>query len=161
MKLTHQTYLSRVVEPPADATPLRKAFGAEIDSRYAEVFPVSQISPMTLRDYLVQSQDVPAATLARDAARLDSLSGDVVVLAPRAVEGVEALSPRPELTHIGSYLPAEADTAARPLPRATTAESPQIATPAASTGTPLQKKTILLTVVGALALVVILALLLS
>jgi hypothetical protein len=114
---------------------------------------------MSLRDYLAQSQDVPAPALATDAARLDGLSGDVVVLAPRAVEGVEALHPRPELTHIGSYAPAEADNAPRELPKA--ARATQLATPGTSTGTPLQKRTVLWIVLGALALAVLLVVLLA
>ena len=160
MTLAHQTYLSRLDAPPAEATPLTEAFGAGIDQTYAEVFAISDIAPMTLRDYLAQSQDIAPATLAADAARLDGLSGDVVVLAPRAVEGVDALHPRRELTHIGSYAPAEVDGTPRPLPRADAPDPPRIATPGASTGTPLQKRTILWSVLGALAIVVILALLL-
>jgi hypothetical protein len=156
MRLAHQTYLSRLTDPPADATPLGEAFGAEIDETHAEVFAVDDIAPMSLRDYLAQSQDVPAATLAADAGRLDGLSGDVVVLAPRAVEGVRALHPRPELTHIGSYLPAGADDAPRPLD-APVEDGPHIATPGVATGTPLQRKTIAWIVLGALALVLIVA----
>lgn len=117
LKLAHQTYLSRL-EGEDGATPLTEAFGAPVDATYAEVFAVRDVAPMGLRAYLNEAHDIPEATLAADAARLDALSGDVVVLAPRAVEGIAALEPRPEFTHIGSYAPAEVDDAPRDLPRA-------------------------------------------
>ncbi len=117
LKLAHQTYLSRL-DGEGGAMPLTEAFGAPVDATYAEVFAVGDVAPMGLRAYLGQAHDIPEPTLAADAARLDALSGDVVVLAPRAVEGIAALEPRPELTHIGSYAPAEVDDAPRDLPRA-------------------------------------------
>lgn len=116
LSLAHQTYLSRLSGPDAGDVPLANAFGAAIDATYCEVFSVDDISPMTLREYLAQAHDIKAEVLAPDAARLDALSGDVVVLAPLAVEGVTTLSPRPELTHIGSYAPAEVDNTPRDLP---------------------------------------------
>ncbi|UWQ19152.1 hypothetical protein [Jannaschia sp. M317] len=153
LTLAHQTYLSRLdAEPPA-ATALPEAFGAAIDATYAEVFSVEDIAPMRLRDYLSQAHDIPSDTLAADAARLDALSGDVVVLAPRAIEGLTRLSPQPELTHIGSYPTAEADNAPRELPPA--AKQPQLATPATATGTPVQRKVIPWIVIGALVLAVL------
>ncbi|PWJ16979.1 hypothetical protein [Jannaschia seohaensis] len=156
VSLAHQTYLSRLEEaPPEGATPLRDAFGAEIDTTYAEVFAISDIAPLSLRDYLAQAHDIPAETLAAQAARLDALSGDVAVLAPRAVEGLSELHPRPELTHIGSFAPAEVDNVPRELPPA--AKTPGIATPAAATGAPLQRRKITLIVLAALVLVVLLA----
>ncbi|MDB2408088.1 hypothetical protein N9W17_06210 [Jannaschia sp.] len=158
MSLAHQTYLSPLEDLPRDATPLREAFGAEIDATYAEVFAVTDIAPMSLRDYLGQAHDVPSEALAPEATRLDALSGDVAVLAPRAVEGVAVLHPRPELTHIGSFAPAEADFTPGALPEAGAA--PAIATPAVATGAPLQQRTITWVVLAGLALVVALALLL-
>ena len=70
------------------APPLAEAFGAALDPTHVEVFAVTDVAPMGLRAYLVQAHDIPAATLDADAARLDALEGDVVVLAPRAVEGI-------------------------------------------------------------------------
>lgn len=118
LELPHQTYLSQLSEA-VGGTSLAEAFGARVDATYAEVFAVSDVAPLGLRAYLAQAHDIPEATLGADAARLDSLSGDVVVLAARAVEGVGVLEPRPELTHIGSYAPAEADMAATGVPRVT------------------------------------------
>ena len=158
MKLPHQTYLSQLDEN-AEGPPLGEVVGAAIDPTYAEVFAVADVSPMGLRAYLAQAHDIPEATLAQDAARLDALSGDVLVLAPRAVEGVAALEPRPELTHIGSYAPAEADNAPRELPRAAREPAaPDRATaPDART---LPRGTIAAIVIAALVLAAVLLLLL-
>lgn len=153
LTLAHQTYLTRLAEV-VEGTALPDALGAKIDETYAEVFAVADVAPMGLRAYLAEAHDIPADTLAADAARLDGLSGDVVVLAPRAVEGVADLNPRPELTHIGSYLPAEADNTPRDLPPA--AKAPKIATPAASVGEPVTKKRLLWIVLAALVLAVLL-----
>lgn len=126
VKLDHQTYLSRLSED-GHGMPLADALGAKIDATYAEVFAVRDVEPMGLRSYLGQAHDIPDDELAPDAARLDGLSGDVVVLAPRAVEGLTELDPLPELTHIGSYAPAEADNSPRDLPPAV--KEPRLAEP--------------------------------
>ena len=140
LKLTHQTYLSRLSEE-VSATSLETAVGD------AEVFAVEDVAPMGLRAYLAQAHDIPDPVLAADAARLDALSGDVVVLAPRAVEGLQTLTPRPELTHIGSYAPAEADDSPRSLPRAS--KSPHLETPGSAVGNPMTKRRIVWIVLGA------------
>ncbi|TFL19060.1 hypothetical protein [Jannaschia formosa] len=152
VKLAHQTYLSRLDETPVDATPLQEAFGAAIDTTYAEVFSTADIAPMRLRDYLAQAHDIPPERLSAEAARLDGLSGDVAVLAPRAVEGLSELQPRPELTHIGSFAPAEADSAPRELPPAS--RSPGVATPATSADSGRPTRTILWIVLGVLVVVI-------
>lgn len=128
VKLAHQTYLSRL-GGAAGGTPLAEALGAAVDPTYAEVFAVRDVEPMGLRAYIGQAHDIPEAELAGDAARLDGLSGDVLILASRAVDGLPALSPRPELTHIGSYAPAEADNTPRDLPPAV--KEPSVAAPEA------------------------------
>lgn len=158
VKLAHQTYLSRL-SGDAEGTPLAEALGAAVDPTYAEVFAVRDVSPMGLRAYLGQAHDIPDAALAEDAARLDALSGDVLVLAPRAVEGLEALSPRPELTHIGSYAPAEADNAPRDLPPAVK-EPSMAAVEAPAAGKGLSKGAIGAIVVVALVLAALLLVLL-
>lgn len=156
LKLAHQTYLSQLAGP-GDGPSLAEAFGAEIDATYAEVFAVRDVQPMGLRAYLAQAHDIPEATLAADAARLDALSGDVVVLAPRALEGLDALEPRPELTLIGSYAPAEADNAPRDLPPAV--KEPSRVTPEAAGRGPIAPRTIALIVGAALVLAALLVLL--
>lgn len=147
IKLAHQTYLSRLTEAPADATPVTEAVGAPVDTTYAEVFAIADLAPMGLRAYLAQAHDIPEAHLAADAAKLDHLSGDVLVLAPKALGDLTELHPRPELTFIGSYSPAETDDTRRELPpaRATTAEPAIPAPGAAPTG---NRQTRLIVVAG-------------
>ncbi|SDZ18506.1 hypothetical protein SAMN05444004_10776 [Jannaschia faecimaris] len=153
VKLAHQTYLSRL-SSETEGTPLAEALGADIDATYAEVFAVRDVEPMGLRAYLAQAHDIPEDALAADATRLDGLSGDVLVLAPRALDGVEALSPRPELTHIGSYAPAEADNAPRDLPRAV--KEPSVVAPEVSEAPGPSKRMITVIVVVALLLAAVL-----
>ncbi len=154
MKLAHQTYLSRLTETPADATPVTEAVGAPVDTTYAEVFAIADLAPMGLRAYLAQAHDIPEDNLAPDAAKLDYLSGDVLVLAPKALDDLTELDPRPELTFIGSYSPAEADDTRRELPpaRPATAE-PAIPAPEAA---PTNNRQIRLIVVAGLAAAVLL-----
>lgn len=130
LKLDHQTYLSRLTEP-GDGPSLDEAFGAAIDATYAEVFAIADIAPMTLRDYLAQAHDIPQDALSPDAAKLDALSGDVVVLAAGAVAGVETLAPRPELTAIGAYAPVQANRQAD-LPKADLSPGPAAEMPPAA-----------------------------
>ncbi|WP_371155123.1 hypothetical protein [Jannaschia sp. 2305UL9-9] len=154
LNLAHQTYLSRLSDPVANTVPLAQAFDAAIDPTYAEVFAIGDIAPMRLRDYLAQAHDIRADVLSRDAARLDGLSGDVVVLAPQAVEGVTMLTPRPELTHIGSYAPAEVDNRPRDLPPA--AKTSQLAdAPEVPAGPGLNRRVIGLIVAVAIVLAAI------
>ena len=123
--IPHQTYLGGTA---AAGDALRDALGAGVDPAHTEVFAVADVAPMGLRDYLAQAHDIPLERLAPDAAKLDALSGDVVVLAPRAVEGVRRLEPAPHLTHVGAYAPAAVDDRPRELPPA--AREPGLAEPA-------------------------------
>jgi hypothetical protein len=151
LRLEHQTYLSRLSEP-GNGPSLAEAMGAPIDETHAEVFAVEDIRPMRLADYLTQAHDVPAEALARDATRLNALSGDVIVLAPGAVEPVEALNPRPEVTAIGAYGPAEADNAPRDLPEVD--GTAQAAMPASPTAPARGNKAVVWIVLVALVLAV-------
>ncbi|MEM8822767.1 MAG: hypothetical protein AAGF30_04070 [Pseudomonadota bacterium] len=155
LKLDHQTYLSRLTDP-GDGPSLDEAFGAEIDETYAEVFAIADIAPMSLRDYLAQAHDIYDETLAADAAKLDSLSGDVVVLAPRALRRAEALQPRSELTPIGAYAPVAANDAMGDLPKASLDPAPS---PEATMSPPPQGSRRTLIAVIVLAFVVTLGML--
>ncbi|MGB3406404.1 MAG: hypothetical protein WBA67_02830 [Jannaschia sp.] len=158
LTLAHQTFLSRLSETPEDAVSLADAFAAPIDNTYAEVFAIGDVSPMSLRDYLAQAHDIPVDLLAVDAARLDALSGDVVVLAPRALEGGGTLHPRGELTHIGSYATAEADNAPRDLPPAV--RDPALAAPDVPSDPPVRASRVPWIIAGALVLAALLVALL-
>ncbi|GIT89736.1 hypothetical protein JANAI62_07790 [Jannaschia pagri] len=147
LTLAHQTYLSRLSSLPAEATPLAEAFGAPVDATYVEVFALSDIAPMSLTDYLAQAHDVAPAPLSAHAARLDALSGDVVILAPGALEAGGDLTPRSELTHIARLPLAEADNAPRDLPPA--AKDPSAVEPRPSSGRDGIPRRIILWIVAA------------
>lgn len=146
--IPHQTYLGGTA-PAGEA--LRAALGAdEVDTTHAEVFAASDIAPMSVRDYVAQAHDVPQANMAGDADALDTLAGDVVVLAPRAVERVRRLDPGPGLRHVGAYPVAEADDTPRELPPA--AREPRLAEPERrSSGPAMSRGTILAIVLAGLA----------
>ena len=149
--LATQSYLDG---PAADPAPLRAALGAQVDPAHVEVVELSDLAPMSLRDYLAQAHDVDPSELAADAARLDGLSGRVVLVLPRAVEGLAFLDPDATLTEMGAYRTARADHAARPLPRA--APEARVATPGAAADTGPSGRTIALAVGAALVLAVLL-----
>ncbi|MEM8851514.1 MAG: hypothetical protein AAGE03_15965 [Pseudomonadota bacterium] len=149
LKLDHQTYLSRLTAP-GDGPSLAEAFGAEIDATYAEVFAITDIAPMILRDYLTQAHDIPEPALFTDAAKLDALSGDVVVLAAGAVRGISVLDPRPELTAIGAYAPAQANDTPGDLPKALPGDDP-MPEPAPPPPPPGSRRTLIWVILIALA----------
>ena len=148
LKLAHRTYLAPT-EETAGTTSVPDALGAPVAADHVEVFAIRDVAPMGLRSYLAQAHDISPAAMEADSGRLDALSGDVLIVAPRAVEGVAALEPRPELTHIGSYAPAEADMAPRDLPPAATPEREERAA-RTEPGKPLDRSRILWIVAAAL-----------
>lgn len=152
MRLARRTYLSGGEEAEGD-TSLDEAFGAPVDPAHVEVFTLEDVAPLSLRDYLAQAHDIPQAALAADRARLDAVRGQVVIVAPRAVAGIDALDPDPQLGHIGSYAPMAADDAPRDLPRAT--GSGAAARPIADPRGRLGRGTIFWVVVAALVLAVL------
>ncbi|SFI95643.1 hypothetical protein [Jannaschia pohangensis] len=149
-----QSYLTG---PADDSSGLQAAVGGSVDAKFAEVFEVGDVAPMGLRAYLAQAHDIPGETLAPDAARLDGLGGTVIVLAAGAVAGLSSLSPRSDLTHIGSYAPTEADMAPTTLPRPT-ATSPMPARPKPTSRPGPKGATIVWIVLAALALAAVLIL---
>lgn len=157
IRLARRTYLSGA-EPTGDETPLAEAFGASVDATHAEVFAVEDVAPLTLRDYLAQAHDIPQAALSVDRARLDAVRGQVAILAPRAVDGLDALDPEPQLVHLGSYAPTRPDDAPRELPPAARGR----ATPRAEAarGRSVPPRTILWIVLAALGLAGLILLLL-
>lgn len=152
MRLTRRTYLSGGTEAQGD-TPLAKALGAEVDPANVEVFSLSDVAPLGLRDYLAQAHDIPQAVLAPDRARLDATRGQVVIVSPRGVQGLNAIEPDRQLVHLGSYEPARTDDAPRELPRADRT-APQPRSEPAPRGGP-SRGTILWIVAAALVLAVL------
>ena len=149
--IPHQTYLGGSV---TDGEVLKDALGADgVDTTHAEVFAISDIAPMRLRDYIAQAHDVPASRMEGDALTLDGLRGDVVVLSPRALDGVTRLDPSPLLDHIGAYAQAEADDTPRELPPA--AREPSLAEPDRPAEAGPKRTPLLWIAVGALVLAAI------
>lgn len=120
--LPHQTHLGRLTTPATDTITLAKFLGLEtVEGSLSEVFAVADIASIGLRSYLSQAHDIALDTLSHDRAKLDALQGDVLTIPGRAFGPNGAtLRPSPQLTHIGSYATAQADTAPRALPKATT-----------------------------------------
>jgi hypothetical protein len=122
--LPRGTFLSRMeggAVAPDDAA-LSGALGAPVDASRTELFAVADLDGMGLRDYLAQAHEADRAALDADAARLDALEGDVLLLTPRAISARADLSPAHHLTHVGAYPVPAADHAAAPLPRAEPAQ---------------------------------------
>lgn len=140
-----QTYLTG---PAEDVVPLQAALGAQVDAHHVEAFQLADIAPLMLRDYLAQAHDVPRDAMAGDAVKLDSLSGMVVVVAPRALLGLDALAPAKHLTHVGAYGAPVPDDTPGALPKATM-QAPD-AVPQPITEPEPGSRTILYVVIGAL-----------
>ena len=74
------------------------------DMRYVEVFRPRDMQPMSLTDYLVEGIGLPRDAVTADRARLDALSGHVLLLLSGALGGRSGrIVETPELTHIGTY----------------------------------------------------------
>ena len=113
----YQTFLSRLDDTNASED-LKTLTGHEgLDPNGAEVFALKDIEAIGLSTYLAEAYDIPKSTLAQDAAKLNALAGDVVVLSPKAI-GRKAVMLRldPILTHVGSYLPKQPDNSPRAVP---------------------------------------------
>jgi hypothetical protein len=127
--LPRGTFLSRMGGDAPEGGALSRALGAPVDAARTELFAVGDLDGMGLRDYLAQAHEAERAALDADAARLDALSGDVLIVTPRALSARAELAPAPQITHIGSYPVPAANQAAAPLPPAEPArdDPPRIA----------------------------------
>lgn len=116
--VAHQTFLSRLQDDAATDTTLPMLFGyPALDPSGAEVFAIADVAAMGLRTYLAEAYDIAPETLQRDAAVLDALGGDVIILTPKALgyTGTE-LSMVPYVRHVSSHATLSADNAPRSLP---------------------------------------------
>jgi hypothetical protein len=118
--LPRGTFLSRMGDGSArpDDAALSNALGAPVDASKTELFAVADLDGMGLRDYLAQAHEADRTALDADAARLDALDGDVLIVTPRALSARADLTPAPNLAYVGAYPVPAADHAARPLPPA-------------------------------------------
>jgi hypothetical protein len=103
---------------PGEDWPLKQALGATVlDTSRVQVFPLSDLEGVGLRDYLIDGMGVDPATLAPDAATLDALEGYVAVLPSAAFGGTaQTLHPRPPLRLLGTYAEVDMPVTFEPLP---------------------------------------------
>ncbi|MEP1793016.1 hypothetical protein [Parasphingorhabdus sp.] len=88
----------------------------EVTADDVELFALSDLTGLGLRQYLMDGYAVPSQAVQADHARLDALDGYVMLLLSRvSAEGPVALSPSPELTLIGTYREPRADHIAVPI----------------------------------------------
>lgn len=88
-----------------------------IDPTYVELFDVADLSDIGLAGYLTDGLGVPDAALAKDRARLETLTGPVLILLSKALHGREVqLRPDPRLTLIGTYTEDRPPVHFEPLP---------------------------------------------
>ena len=151
------THLSRL-RGEAPGGGLADALGAPVDPSGVEAFSAQDVESMGLRAYLASAHDADPGALETDAVWLDQLRGTVVVVTPKALPAGGTLTLSEELHMVGSYPTAAADHSAAALPRRSPDEVPRVATPGASTGDATPNRTILWTVLAALALAAILVL---
>ncbi len=98
--------------------PLQEALGADVlNADHVELFPVSDLDELGLTGYLEQGYGMDHADLADMRARLDGLSGHVLIVTSRAFgETAQTLTPRAPLRLIASFNEDTAPVAFEPLP---------------------------------------------
>ncbi|WP_422071821.1 aspartate carbamoyltransferase catalytic subunit [Tranquillimonas rosea] len=98
--------------PDDSGWPLKRALGAtHLDPERVEVLATRELTGMGLSGYLVEGQGVQEAQVVPDRARLDALTGHVVVLPSVALgTGAQTLRPTAPLAHFATY----SETPARP-----------------------------------------------
>lgn len=88
----------------SDPAAVNAALGAEIDTEQVEIFPISDLEGIGLAGYLTEGNAVPPAQLVPDRAKIDKLSGWVLIVFSRAFgDAAMTLTPAPALTLIGTY----------------------------------------------------------
>lgn len=93
-----------------DPNALNAALGAEVDPKFVEVFPVSDLEDIGLLGYLSSGNGVPGEQLAPDRRKLEHLSGWVLIVFSQAFgDRAVTLTPPPTFTLIGTYNEAQPD----------------------------------------------------
>lgn len=91
----------------------------ELDPAFVEIFDLADLSGVGLAGYLSDGLGLPEATLTADRARLDALTGPVLILLSKALHGRAGnLAPDPRLTLIGTYVEVRPAVHFEPLPTA-------------------------------------------
>lgn len=90
----------------------------DLDPAYLEIFDLADLSGVGLSSYLTDGLGVPEAAIP-DRARLDLLTGPVLILLSKALHGREvSLTPDPRLTLVGTYAEERPPVHFDPLPTA-------------------------------------------
>ncbi len=97
---------------------LQEALGVDrLNMEFVELFPVSTLEGVGLAGYMVDGLGVSEAEVEEDRARLEALSGTVLVLLSSAFGGHAAtLTPKPPLRWVGTYTEERAPVSFKPLP---------------------------------------------
>ena len=91
----------------------------DIDPAFVEIFDLADLSGVGFAGYLTDGLGVPEATLTADRARLDALTGPVLILLSKALHGrAGTLTLDPRLTPIGTYAEVRPPVHFEPLPTA-------------------------------------------
>jgi hypothetical protein len=112
----HERGVTRVFAvdlPKAGAEALREDGGAAIstalgsgplDMAHVELFPVSDLGPLALSDYLIAGAGLPKEAILAERSDLDALTGHVLILHSRAFQGQPAdLRPKPPLRWVATH----------------------------------------------------------
>lgn len=138
--------------------PVQKALGAEtLDPEHVEMFPASDLEGVGLAGYLEEGMGIPRDQIEDVRGRLDAQQGWVLVVTSKALDGkAQTLTPQAPLRLIGSFSEDRAPVSFEPLPSGGRKEAPEPAAQPEAAGA----RNWIWAVVGAVALVIILALVL-
>lgn len=93
---------------------------ADLDPAFIEIFDLADLSGVGLTGYLADGMGIPDAALAADRARLDSLTGPVLILLSKALHGREVtLTLDTRLTLVATYAEERPPVHFEPLPTST------------------------------------------
>lgn len=91
----------------------------DLDPAFVEIFDLADLAGVGLAGYLTDGLGVPEATLTADRARLEALTGPVLILLSKALHGrASTLTPDPRLTLVGTYAEVRPPVHFEPLPTA-------------------------------------------
>ena len=102
----------------------------DLDPAFIEIFDLADLSGVGLSGYLTDGLGVPE-TAVPDPARLDALTGPVLILLSKALHGREVtLTPDPRLTLVATYAEERPPVHFEPLPTVTALGTPSVELPA-------------------------------
>lgn len=126
-------------DPDSGELPLRDALGVDhLDETQVEGAVTEDLVGIGLAGFMTEGIGVDEDLIAPDRARIDALTGSVVIVRGAAFDGASvALSPRPPLTHVGTWAMTPAASTMEPLESAAaTGAVPPPAPPPPAPATP-------------------------